>query len=111
MIRRIAVHRVWKASDSSWNAMQVVEIEADTHRVCRIYPFAEEIRNTEWWGGVVIVSPVVPLLPESGETFEAYTTRILAAEAESSADDRAYYVTGYSIADRRFGPVSRITLI
>lgn len=91
--------------------MQVVEVEAETHRVCRFYPFTEEIRNTEWWGGVIIISPVVPLLPESGETFEAYATRILVAETESCTDDCAYYVTGYSIADRRFGPASRITCI
>lgn len=111
MIRRIAVHRVWKASDSSWHAMQVVEVETDTHRVCRMYPFVEEIRHTEWWGGMIIVSPVVPRMPEPGETFEAYTTRIRLAETAFSTDDCAYYVTGFSIADRRFGPVSRITRI
>lgn len=111
MIYRIAVHRVWSSRWKEWRSMQVVEVDADTHLVQQIYPFTEELRNTEWWGGLMILSVITPLQPEGGEPLEVYAERIRQAEEEEKAECHAFYVTGFSIADRCFSPVSHIKLV
>lgn len=111
MILRIAVHRVWHSQWEEWRSMQVIELDTDTHRVLNVYPFTEEPRNTEWWGGLVILSTVLPLEPNGGEGFDAYIRRAGLLKEEKLAECYAFYVTGFSIADRRFLPAGRIKRI
>lgn len=111
MIRRIAVHRVWNVRERSCRDMQVVEVDAATHCVERVYPLVEEIRNTEWWGGLMIISPVLPLLPEAEEDFQAYTRRMNVPEGEDEAREYAFYVVGFRLADSCFGAASRMTRV
>lgn len=111
MIRRIAVHRVWDALDRKELHMQVVEVDTGTHRVLRVYPFAEEIRNTEWWGGLILLSSAVPPRPEAEECLEGYAGRMEAAGGAGRPERYAFYVTGFSLADRRFTSAVRITRI
>ncbi len=84
MIRRIAVHRVWNVCECSCRNMQVVEVDAVTHCVKRVYPLVEEIRNTEWWGGLMIVSPVPPLPPKAEEDFNTYVQRMRISEGKGA---------------------------
>lgn len=111
MIRKIAVHRVWDALSKKKYAMQVVEIDSETHLVKRIYPLTEEIGNTEWWGGLMIISPTEPSLPEPEERLDSYFGRIGVSGRRSQVKMHAFHITGLNITDRRFAPVSRIARV
>lgn len=103
MIRRIAVHRVWNVRERSCRDMQVVEVDAATHCVERVYPLVEEIRNTEWWGGLMIVSPVLPLPPKAEEDFNTYVQRMRISEGKGDVREYAFYVVGFRLASNCFG--------
>ncbi len=72
-MRRVAVHRVWVASTRQLLSWQVVEVNERGEAVS-CHPFSEETVRTEWWGGLLVLSPVTCRL-RRGEPFADFCAR------------------------------------
>lgn len=110
-MRAIAVHRVYDVEEEAMYAQQVVVIDAQGY-VTDVSPLTEEIRQTEWRGGLLILSSEKPadILPD--ETFLHYKSRITLSGCteREKGRKRAYLLTPFNVADMEFTPSTRIVL-
>lgn len=108
-MRAIAVHRVYDVEEEAMYVQQVVEIDAQGY-VTRVSPLTEEVRQTEWRGGLLILSPVEPAGILSGEMFLHYKLRITLSVCTERGKNRkrAYLLTPFNVADMEFTPSTRI---
>ena len=90
-MRRVAVHRVWVASTRQLLSWQVVEVNERGEAVS-CHPFSEETVRTEWWGGLLVLSPVTCRL-RRGEPFADFCAR---TADEASEALRALETSGVS---------------
>ena len=90
---------------------QVVEIEEADRRVVGVFTLEEEIRHTEWLGGIFILSNHVPIR-RAQESFADFLKR--EAEANSSYLEeplKAYHITAFDVRSMEFTSSSRVVLL
>ena len=56
MVRRVGVHKLYHVFTGRVDSYCVIELDGDSV-VCNVYSLTEEIEQTEWLGGMAIVSP------------------------------------------------------
>lgn len=110
-MRTIAVHRVYDVEEETMYAQQVAVIDAQGY-VTKVFPLTEEVGQTEWRGGLLILSPIKPadILPD--ETFLHYKSRIALPTCTERGTNRkrAYLLTPFNVANMEFTPSTRIVL-
>lgn len=102
-MKRFAAHRLYLASEKKMLAMQVVELDeqGDVHLV---FPLEEEIRQTEWLGGMIVIAAEMPQhVPD--ESFSAFLARLSDA---SESRMRAWHIMFFDMAAMEFTLHSRI---
>lgn len=107
-MKRFAANRVYKVSDQSLQRNQVVEVDECTHEVLSIFTLEEEIRHTEWLGGIIIVAPACPARID-GEKFESFLTRLSAFS--NSLPLHAYHITAFDVNSMEFTVGSRMVIL
>ena len=93
-MRRVAVHRVWVASTRQLLSWQVVEVNERGEAVS-CHPFSEETVRTEWWGGLLVLSPVTCRL-RRGEPFADFCARTADEASEALRASETSGVSGVS---------------
>lgn len=110
-MKRIATHRVYDAEEGKIFSHQVVEVN-EQGEVIRIYPLTGEVRQTEWWGGMIILYPA--LLPERlpDETFSHYGSRIVSSlkALKEKGEKKAYWLSSFNVSEMEFTPETHIIL-
>ena len=86
----------------------VVEVEEGTRNVVGLFCLQEEIRHTEWKGGIILLCAEHPHRKE-GESFAAFKDRVqqLSLFCRQSSL-HAYHVTAFDVNAMEFTSVSRI---
>lgn len=106
-MKRFAAHKLYWASRGELRSMQVVELD-DTGLVTGTFPLLEEVRNTEWIGGVIVIASQKPERV-AGESFADFCTRVSGREKQAaSSSGFAYFITQFDVAGMGFTPASRI---
>lgn len=106
-MKRYAANRVYKASSQSLQRNQVVEIDDHTHEVVNVFTLEEEIRNTEWLGGIIIIASSCPLTI-AGEKFSTFLTRL---PQTISSLEHAYHISAFDVNSMEFTAESRIVML
>ena len=107
-MKRYAANRVCIASN--WTILRngVVELDEASHVVARTFQLDEEIRQTEWKGGLILICKEPPHLTE-GEDFKSFMERIHREEEKTEKQLLyAFHVTAFNVSDMQFTPASRI---
>lgn len=106
-MKRFAAHRVYFALHDELCVMQVVELD-DAGKVASIFPLLEEVRNTEWIGGVIIVASKKPEY-FSGGSFADFCHQLHHLEIQAASEVFfAYHITQFDVAGMKFTPASQI---
>lgn len=109
MPRQIAVHRLLFCTHSlSVLSMQRIALNQQGE-VLQYAPFTEEQAGIEWWGGMMILSPVPPTLL-SQDTWASFTHRLLqkARTLPVDAPLRAYYLPNFDVIKMELTPCSTV---
>ena len=106
MCRRVAANRVLLAGRKEILSNYVLEIDAQGH-VVDGYPLAEELSRTEWFSGLIVVSPNLPVR-ENEETFTSFYERLSAIPFSENASCSVYAVSDFDVSRMEFTGKSRI---
>ena len=110
-MKRFAANRVCNLADLTILRNQVVEIDALDRRVIRVFALEEEIRHTEWLGGILLLADH-PLVRKPGESFADFLKREGGGVPSFPEGDRkAYHVTAFDVRNMEFTSSSRIVLL
>ena len=110
-MRRFAANRLCNLADLNILRNQVVEIDETDRKVVGVFTLEEEIRHTEWLGGIFILSNHVPVR-RAHESFADFLKR--EAEVYSSCQEeplKAYHITAFDVRSMEFTSSSRIVLL
>lgn len=102
-MKRFAAHRLYLASERKMLVMQVVELD-DLGNVNRIFPLAEEVRQTEWIGGIIVVT-AENLQSVRDQSFRVFLSRL---SAKPEKEIKAWHVTSFDVSAMEFTSCSRI---
>ena len=106
-----AANRVCRVADGSLLRNGAVEIDSVTHQVVRSFQLTEEIRQTEWKGGLILLCNVQPVRKE-GENFQTFIDRLYLEEMKSdNVSQKAYHVTAFNVGSMEFTTQSKIILL
>ena len=106
-----AANRVCNVADLTMYRNYVVEVEAATHSVTRLFALEGEMRHTEWRGGLILLCEELPIRT-TGETFADFLSRMHAKiQHQQSASLRAYHVTSFNVNLMEFTTDSRIVIL
>lgn len=110
-MKSFAANRVCLIADHAMLRNGVVEIDCSTHHVVRVFQLSEEIRQTEWKGGLIIVCKVQPVRKE-GENFNKFIDRLHLEEMKAENTFlKAFHVTAFNVSLMEFTHESRIMLL
>lgn len=112
MVWRVGVHKLYHVFTGRVDSYCVIEFDGDSV-VCNVYSLTEEIEQTEWLGGMAIVSPFF-LKRKAEETFASFCKRMKEAMEKndlSAFPVKAYYVFPFNLIQMEFDKNSRITLL
>lgn len=73
-----ASHYLWHAGQDKLFRMQRIGLEVSGHIWVSVEPLKEEIGNTQWLGGLIILAASNPELMK-GETFQEFRVRTASA--------------------------------
>lgn len=106
-MRYYAAHRIWLTGHEEMLSMCRVGVDAD-HHVVLVEPFEGEPRQTEWLGGIIIVSPVLPER-EADEGFFRFCDRLRTSigSCTSMGTMYAFHVSPFRVREMEFAPESR----
>ena len=107
-MRRFAANRVCIVPEKKILRNQVVEVDEVSHEVLHIFVLEEEIRHTEWLGGMILLASHCPSRDEN-ESFGAYIDRI--GENIDSKALKAYHISAFNVNSMEFTKESRIVLL
>lgn len=107
-MRRYAANRVFSVTDQIMFRNWVVEVDDKTHFVERTFGLKEEIRQTEWKGGIIIICGQC-LARDEGEKFADFLKKITAYQ-HPLLDSKiyAYHITAFDVNAMEFTKESRI---
>lgn len=100
-MKRFACHYLYVSADGCYSKY-VVELD-DDDRVSVYFPLKEELRSTQWIGGVIILSPLRELEFHPEEAFADFLKRVV---GDGEADVPVY---AWHIADFDFRKKERTT--
>lgn len=107
----IATHRVYDVEKETVFSHQIIKLD-EQGEVVQICPFTEEIRQTEWLGGIIILFPdrLPDILP--AEDFTHYKERITSFlhTRKERGEKKAYWLSPFNVADMEFTPETHITI-
>lgn len=107
-MKRYAAHRVCDVSNLTMLRNYVVEIEEETHSVVQLFELKEEIRFTEWKGGMILLCNELPIRKEQ-ENFADFILRLRANEQDRVQTSLyAYHITSFDVSAMEFTKNSRI---
>ena len=106
-MKRFAANRVCLVAEKAFFRNYVVEVEEVTHQVIRYFCLHEEIQQTEWKGGIILISSAVPNRIE-GESFQDFLDRISKEEVDKIHGCYAYHITAFDVNSMEFTTQSRI---
>lgn len=109
-MKRFAANRVCRLSDGTILRNQVVEVDEVSRQVNRVFALVDEIRHTEWLGGMILLSNHCPVC-KLQESFAAFLKREQESELAISDKLRAYHVTFFKVNTMEFTERSRIVLL
>ena len=110
-MKRFAANRVYIATTEAMYRNYVVEIDETTHQVIRTFRLEEEIRQTEWKGGIILLLESCPERMD-GETFAQFQTRINKIERRpENTSLYAYHITAFDVNSMEFTVDSHILLL
>ena len=101
-----ASHYLWHAGQNRLFRMQRIGLEASSHRFVSMEPLKEEVRQTQWLGGLVVLAPCQPEMRE-GEPFPHFCLRVSQSVAEGETL-YAFHVPGFNLQAMEFTPESRL---
>ncbi len=106
--KRFASNRLCSLAGGEISRNQVVEVEVPEGRVLRIFTLEEEIRHTEWLGGMILLSSHFPVRKEN-ESFAEFRERERILEVSESAGTlHAFHITSFDVSAMDFTQSSRI---
>ncbi len=98
--RRIAANRVFFIGTNKILKNYVLEFDVEGY-VSTAYLLEEELCNTEWFGGLIIVAPCFPVR-EKDETFASFYERYSFFPVPDTARCRAYTVNEFDVFHMEF---------
>ena len=108
-MKRFAANRVCYVFSQIMLRNQVVEVDEKNHQVIRVFSLEEEIRQTEWLGGLILISADCPERI-AGESFATYLQKIKSLQTEDSSL-YAYHITAFDVNSMEFTTESRIVCL
>ena len=105
-MKRFAANRVCYVSTQTMLKNHVVEVDEKNHQVIHVFGLEEEIRQTEWLGGIILISADCPERT-AGESFATYLQKIKSLQIEGSSL-YAYHITAFNVNLMEFTTESRI---
>lgn len=107
-MKRFAANRVCWVPTQQMFRNQVVEVDEPSHCVRSLFGLEEEIRQTEWKGGIILVCPSCPYR-NNGESFKSFLERIYEDFGTSTNSPLyAYHITAFDVNSMEFTQESRI---
>lgn len=101
-MKRFACHYLYVSTDGCYSKYVVELEENDTVKV--YFPLKEEISETQWIGGVIILSPLSDLEIFREETFVCFLKRSI---VETNVPIYAWYITGFNLKKEEFTTTSK----
>ena len=107
-MKRFAANRIYDFSTQTMYRNSVVEVEEGTHCVVGLFGLQEEIRHTEWKGGIILLCAEQPDRKEE-ESFAAFKDRIQQLSLSYQHTSlHAYHITAFDVNAMEFTSGSRI---
>ncbi len=114
LMKRFASHRIYMFHEGVLLKSYVVEVEALTGRVLRLYPFTDELSFTEWLGGLIVISHEKPdlsdiVVGDAISTCDGIITK-KSASTEFSEDTLlyAFYICDFNVVAMSCSDSSRV---
>lgn len=108
MLKHFAANRVYVTTDGTMVRNGVVDVDSQSHRVANLFCLEEEMRHTEWLGGIILLCSERPSRL-NGEGFDAFLTRINKKERTLKPTSLyAYHITAFNVSLMEFTSESRI---
>lgn len=106
-MRRIAAHRIYHISNKAITCLplHVVSID-DEGNVSDIVSLQEETAQTEWFGGILLITPSYSP-PQTNESWQAYLVRLQKKVVNSTS--KAYHIPDFDFESEEMTKHSRIT--
>lgn len=101
-----ASHHLWHAGRDKLFRMQRIGLEVSDRTWVSMEPLEEEVRNTQWLGGLIILAASDSEL-RKGETFQEFCTRI-ASEVVGDQPLYAFHVPFFDLQKMEFTNRSRL---
>lgn len=101
-----ASHYLWHAGQNRLFRMQRIGLEASSHHFVSMEPLEEEVRQTQWLGGLVVLAPCQPEVRE-GEPFPHFCLRV-SQSVTGGESLYAFHVTGFDLQAMKFTSKSRL---
>ena len=108
-MKRFAANRVCLVAEKEILRNYVVEVDEVTHQVIRYFCLHEEIQQTEWKGGIILITSAMPNRVE-GDSFQEFLDRI-SKEEEGKIHGMlcyAYHITAFDVNSMEFTTKSHI---
>ncbi|WP_417129576.1 hypothetical protein [Phocaeicola sp.] len=101
-----ASHYLWHAGQDRLFRMQRIGLEVSGHTWVSMEPLQEEVRNTQWLSGLIILAVSVPDL-RKGEMFQDFRARVASA-VDDGRPFYAFHVSFFDLQKMAFTDRSRL---
>lgn len=101
-----ASHYLWHAGQDKLFRMQRIGLDASSHVFLSMEPLEEEVRQTQWLNGLIVLAPFHPE-PREGESFRDFCLRI-ARSVEAGGTWYAFHVSGFDLQLMEFASRTRL---
>ena len=111
-MRRIAANKTFISVSGNILLRTITEIGEDAF-VVRCFSFEREMNATEWFPGLIVLSPISPesFAKESG-SFSDFASRLSQASLNQSLQVcKAYLISPFDLLEMRFLPSSRVSAL
>lgn len=99
-------HYLWHAGQDKLFRMQRIGLEVSGHTWVSMEPLEEEVRNTQWLGGLIILAASAPELRKD-ETFQEFRARTASAVV-GDQPLYAFHVSFFDLQKMAFTDRSRL---
>lgn len=101
-----ASHYLWHAGQNQLFRMQRIGLDASSHVFLSMESLEEEIHQTQWLNGLIILAPCQPEVRE-GESFHDFCQRLVPLVTGGEAL-YAFHVSGFNLQKMEFTSRSRL---
>lgn len=99
-MKYFASHYLWHAGLNRLFRMQRIGIDVDSGVCGFMEPLEEEVRQTEWLNGLIVLVPAQPEV-RAGETFQDFCQRMSCTVKEGEAL-QAFYMPDFNLSLMEF---------